>query len=236
MNSKNKIVQTGKKDRKKSIIKLAFFLIILASAILLIQATGVSRFLDKDNLQSWIESFGSLGPIVYISIYSVAPSLFLPGVPLTIAGGVAFGPLYGTIYTIIGATIGASVAFLVARYFARSQVEQLISGRLEELDKGVEKKGWVFVAITRLIPLFPFNLLNYAFGLTKIRFAHYAIASFIFMLPGTAAYVIFSSSFLDVLRGKLSFEFILGLILVITVSIVPVLYKKVKNNNHSQNI
>lgn len=231
MNSKKETISAGKEGRKKSIIKLAFFLIILVLIIVIINATGVSRYLDKDTLQAWIESFGYLGPIIYIAIYSVAPSLFLPGLPLTIVGGLVFGPLYGTIYTIIGATIGASVAFLVARYFARSQVEQLIKGRLKELDEGVEKKGWVFVAITRLIPLFPFNLLNYAFGLTKIKFVHYVVASFIFMLPGTVAYVVFSSSFLDILKGKVSFEFILGLILIITVSIAPVLYKKIKNKN-----
>ena len=228
MKSEREAIENKRESKKKSVIKLLLFVLGLASIIILINLTGVGGYLDKDVIQTWIEGFGYLGPLVYISIYSITPSLFLPGAPLTVAGGVVFGPIYGTIYTIVGATIGASVAFLVARYFARNQVEHLISGRLKELDEGVEKKGWIFVAITRLIPLFPFNLLNYAFGLTKIKFSHYVLASFIFMLPGTAAYVIFSSSFLDILKGQISFEFILGLILIITVSIAPIYYKKTR--------
>lgn len=193
-----------------------------------VRLTGVGEYLDREKLQAWIEGFGAWGPIVFILIYSIAPSLFLPGLPITIVAGLAFGPFYGTVYTIIGATIGASLAFLVARYFAREHIENLVSGRLKLIDEGVEKKGWMFVAITRLIPLFPFNLLNYAFGLSKVKFTHYVIASFIFMLPGTAAYVIFSSSILDLMKGRISPELIIGLILIVIFSLLPVIYRRYK--------
>lgn len=222
-------------DKKKSIFKLGIFILIIASIVMAIRFSGIDQYLDKEYLQNWISSFGPWGPVVYIGFYSVAPSLFLPGLPLTVAGGVIFGPLFGTIYTIIGATIGASLAFLIARYFARSQIEALLSGKLKMIDEGVEKKGWIFVAITRLIPLFPFNLLNYGFGLTKVKFSHYVIASFVFMLPGTAAYVILSSSLLDVLKGEISIEFIIGLVLVLLVSFIPLLYKKFKKESLSSN-
>jgi uncharacterized membrane protein YdjX (TVP38/TMEM64 family) len=106
--------------------------------------------------------------------------------------------------------------------------ENLLEGKLKKIDEGVEKKGWVYVAVTRLIPVFPFNLLNYAFGLTKIRFSHYAITSFICMFPATAAYVVLSSSLLDLLKGKVSPQLIIGIALLATVSAVPFIYNKLK--------
>jgi uncharacterized membrane protein YdjX (TVP38/TMEM64 family) len=113
---------------------------------------------------------------------------FLPGLVFTLAGGVLFGPLYGTLYNLSGATLGATLAFLAARYIASDWVAQRTGKRLRQLVTGVEKEGWRFVAFVRLVPLFPFNLLNYALGLTNIRLSHYIISSFIFMTPGGAAY------------------------------------------------
>lgn len=214
---------------KKAVVKLIIAAAILIIFITTIRLTGLTGYLDKDMLQVWVKGFGVWGPVVYIIIYSITPALFLPGLPVTVAGGLVFGPVYGTLYAIIGATIGASFAFFIARYFARDFVENLLKGRFKTIDEEVEKRGWVYVAITRLIPLFPFNLLNYAFGLTKIKFLHYAVASFIFMLPATAAYVIFSSSIFDILKGRLSKEVIIGIILIVIVSIIPVLYKRLRN-------
>ena len=116
-------------------------------------------------------------------------ALLLPGLPLDLAAGIAFGPVWGTIYSILGATGGATVAFLVARTVARDWVEERLSGRLARIKAGVEGEGWRFVAFVRLVPIIPFNLLNYALGLTRIRLVPYVIASFVFMLPATVAYV-----------------------------------------------
>lgn len=215
---------------KQPTVKIFIFAVLIITSIIIIRITGLDDYLDKDKLQTYVKGFGMWGPLLYILIFSIAPSFFLPGLPITIAGGLAFGPIYGTIYTIIGATIGASIAFLVARYFARGFVEGLFREQplLQTIDKGIEKKGWLFVAITRLIPIFPFNLLNYAFGLTKIKFSHYVIASFFCMLPATAAYVVFSSSIFDILKGNISVELIIGIVLIAAVSIIPVIYKKRK--------
>lgn len=210
------------KKRIRFIILLAF---IIAS-IAIIRITGLDEYLDQERLRAWISGYGAWGPIAYILLYSVAPSLMLPGLPITVAGGILFGPVGGTIYTSIGATIGASAAFLIARYMGRGWVEEMLKeGRWKELDMEVEKRGWKIVAFTRLIPLFPFNLLNYAFGLTKIRFSHYMAASFVFMLPGITAYVVLSSSLLDLLKGRASKEFVIGLALIIILSIVVMAYK-----------
>ena len=129
-----------------------------------------------------------VAPLLFILIYALGTVLFLPGSVLTLAGGALFGPLWGTLYNLAGATLGASLAFLVARYLAGDWVEQRASGRLRRLKQGVEQEGWRFVAFVRLVPLFPFNLLNYALGLTRIRLLDYALASFIFMAPGALAY------------------------------------------------
>lgn len=211
-------------------VKGGILVVFLVTATMLLKYTDIARYLDPEGLKAWISGLGPWGPIAYILIYSIVPALLFPGTPLTIAGGILFGPVAGSIYTAIGATIGASVAFLISRYMARELVVKLLKDRrLNTLDKEVEKQGWKIVAFTRLIPLFPFNLLNYAFGLTNIRFSHYVIATFIFMLPAIIAFVVFSSSLLDLLRGKISTEFLIGLILVIIVSAIPIIYKKIKH-------
>jgi uncharacterized membrane protein YdjX (TVP38/TMEM64 family) len=215
-------------NQTRSLLKLFIFIAILASVVIAVKAFGLNQYLEKDRLQSWINGFGSAGPIAYVILFSITPSLFLPGLPVTVAGGIAFGPLWGTIYASIGSTIGACLAFLIARYFARSQIENLLTGRLQAIDEGVKKNGWIFVATTRLIPLFPFNLLNYAFGLTKIRFKTYAITSWLCMLPATIAYTVFSSSLLDVLHGRVSKELIIGATLIAIVSSISIIYKMQK--------
>lgn len=201
----------------------------VVAAFVSVRFFGLVEYLDRDRLRLWVDGFGVWGPLVYILVYSIAPSLMMPGLALTVVGGVLFGPVRGSIYVMAGATIGASVAFLIARHMGREWVEGVVKGgRLEELDAKVERQGWKIVAFTRLIPLFPFNFLNYAFGLTKIKFSHYLIATFVFMIPGAVAYVVFSSSILDLLKGGISLEFVIGAVLVVMISLAAYLYKKYK--------
>ena len=143
---------------------------------------------DAAVLEAWINDAGVLAPIVFVLIYALATVFFLPGSVITLAGGALFGPTLGTFYNLTGATLGAVLAFLISRYLASDWIADKAGGRLKQLINGVEGEGWHFVAFVRLVPLFPFNLLNYALGLTKIRFLHYLIATYVFMLPGTIAY------------------------------------------------
>jgi uncharacterized membrane protein YdjX (TVP38/TMEM64 family)/rhodanese-related sulfurtransferase len=143
---------------------------------------------DAAALQAWTRDAGAAAPLLFMVVYAVATVLFLPGSVLTLAGGALFGPVLGTFYNLTGATLGAALAFLVARYLARDWVEQRVGGRLGQLKRGVDGEGWRFVAFVRLVPLFPFNLLNYALGITRIRFTHYLIATYVCMLPGALAY------------------------------------------------
>lgn len=169
-------------------------------ALVLLAAVGVAFWFrdqfDIATVQQWLAILsgesesgrGFIAPLIFMLIYAIATVLFLPGSVLTLTGGALFGPVLGTFVNLTGATLGAGVSFLVARYLASDQVETKAGGRLKRLKQGVEHEGWRFVAFTRLVPLFPFNLLNYALGLTRIRFAHYLLASYICMLPGAFAY------------------------------------------------
>lgn len=213
--------------KKKPPIKPLLMFAFLAAAIFAVHASGITSYLDQERLRSLIAPYGRLAPALYVAVYALAPVLFLPGLPITVAGGILFGPVWGVVYAITGATIGASLAFLVARYAARDWVAAKLTGeRWRKLDRDVERHGWKVVAFTRLIPLFPFNLLNYAFGLTKVPFRHYVAASFICMLPACIAYIVFSSSLLDLIRGKVSANAVIGIILIVAVSFIPVLYRR----------
>src|SRR3972149_11621495 len=114
--------------------KIKFLLLItfIIAAVVSIKASGLDRYLDQERRRTWISSYGAWGPIAYIIFYSIAPSLMLPGVPITVVGGVLFGPFGGTIYTSIGATIGASIAFLISRYLGRGWVEAMLKDRWKE--------------------------------------------------------------------------------------------------------
>ena len=162
--------------------------------LFIVIAIGISlSFFYRDQInptgiQNWIESAGHAAPILFMGIYVLSTILFLPGSLLTLLGGALFGPIWGTLYNLIGATTGAMISFLISRYLASGWIEKKTAGKTQQLIKGVESEGWRFVAFTRLVPIFPFNLLNYALGLTKISFSQYSIATLIFMLPGALAY------------------------------------------------
>lgn len=168
--------------------RLLRVLLILGLAVGIAVAVVYRDRFDVAALEVWINDAGVLAPIVFMFIYAMATVLFLPGSILTLAGGALFGPVLGTFYNLTGATLGATVAFLISRYLASDWVEDKAGGKVKQLINGVEGEGWRFVAFVRLVPLFPFNLLNYALGLTKIRFLHYLIATYVFMLPGAIAY------------------------------------------------
>ena len=214
---------------KKRSWKPLIILALLIAAVAGVQLTGATQYLQQEKLQSLIASYGVLAPVIYILIYSLAPVLFLPGLPITIVGGIVFGPFWGVVYAITGATVGASLAFLVARYVARDWVSSKLTGpKWEKLDSEVAQHGWKVVAFTRLIPAFPFNLLNYAFGLTKVSFVSYAVTSFFCMLPACIAFIVFSSSLLGLITGKVSPAALLGIGLIAAVSLIPVAYRKFK--------
>ena len=139
-------------------------------------------------LYAWLASLGPWAPIGYVALYAIGTVAFVPGVVFVLAGGALFGPLWGSLWSLVGATLGATLAFLVARYIVGGWVARRAGGLLKRLIDGVDAEGWRFIAFVRLVPLFPFNLSNYALGLTRIPLVHYVIASLICMAPGAVAY------------------------------------------------
>ncbi|MCK9375172.1 MAG: TVP38/TMEM64 family protein [Syntrophobacterales bacterium] len=216
-----------RKKRKASLIRPLLFLLLLA-LVIAVQYVHPEQYLDKERLRQLGAAHGILLPLVYLIVWTVGP-LFMPGLPITLAGGILFGPFWGVVYTVFGATFGAGLVFLVARYLARDWVAERLSGtRLMSLDDKVARHGWKVVAISRLIPVFSFSLLNYAFGLTRVAFWPYLGATFVCMLPTTIAYVYFSSNILDIFAGRISPGLIIGVVLVSAVSLIPLVYKKWK--------
>jgi uncharacterized membrane protein YdjX (TVP38/TMEM64 family) len=178
------------KERRRSGGKIAVYCLAagLGIFVLLLLGNQVGRYLP--GFAKWVAGLGIWGPVVFILGYAVATVAFAPGWILTLAAGAIFGLVFGTIWTFLGATLGASAAFLVARYAARRAIERRIAGnpRFAAIDRAVGREGFKIVALLRLSPVFPFNLLNYALGLTRVRFLDYLLACFA-MLPGTLLYV-----------------------------------------------
>ncbi|MCH8017540.1 MAG: TVP38/TMEM64 family protein [Acidobacteria bacterium] len=179
--------------QSKSIRK--WVLALLAVAFLLV----FLYFLDVQELfqvaLAWISDLGPWGPVFFIVFYILATVLFLPGLIPTMAAGVLFGVIRGTLLVSISSISGATLAFLIGRYLAREWVAAMIRGnqKFEAIDAAVAEEGWKIVGLTRLSPVFPFNLLNYAFGLTQVSLKDYFLASWIGMLPGTVMYVYIGS-------------------------------------------
>ena len=212
---------------KNKLLRSLLFLALLVGVVLAVLYRD--RF-DAQALATWTENAGPAAPLLFMLIYAVATVLFLPGSVLTLAGGALFGPVLGTFYNLTGATLGATLAFLVSRYLASDWVAARTGGRLKQLINGVEGEGWRFVAFVRLVPLFPFNLLNYALGLTRIPLLHYVIASYICMLPGAIAYTYLGYAGREAVAGGegLIQKGLLALALLAAVAFLPRLIGKLR--------
>ena len=166
-------------------------ILISVVAVLFVSA----RFLELGDrigdLRGWIESFGEWGILVFSALYIAGVVAALPGSAITAAAGVIFGSVTGVILVSISSTAGAGLSFLIARYFARDAVSEKLSKRetFRRLDTLTEEHGTAIVALTRLVPIFPFNILNYGFGLTRVKFRDYIFWSWLCMLPGTIFYI-----------------------------------------------
>lgn len=169
---------------------LAAVTVIVLTLLAVFDVRGAFR-----EVLSLIERLGVWGPILFIVVYVIATVLFLPGSILTLGAGAVFGVVWGSVVVSVASTLGATAAFLVGRNLARDWVAAKIEGNgtFAALDRAVAQEGWKIVVLTRLSPAFPFTLLNYAFGLTRVKLGHYVFASWIGMMPGTVLYVYLGS-------------------------------------------
>ncbi len=174
---------------KKSLAPIIILAVVIVAIIVLAVIFDANVYLLQ--AMEWIRGIGAVGVLVYIGLYIVLTVLAIPGSILTLGAGAVYGVLYGSIYVSIASTLGATAAFLAGRYIARDSVAARIEGnaRFAAIDEAVGKEGWKIVGLTRLSPVFPFNALNYAYGLTNVSLRDYFFASWIGMMPGTVMYV-----------------------------------------------
>jgi uncharacterized membrane protein YdjX (TVP38/TMEM64 family) len=161
---------------------------LLACAGVAVGICGVEIGITPEVLETKIAGLGMWAPIGFVLLYSVATVAVIPGGIFDLLGGALFGPFYGTLLDLTGGSLGAAFAFLVARYVARDWLEAWAGPRLQGVMRSVDAEGWRFVAFVRLVPIFPYNIVNYLLVLTRIPFHHYLLATIVFMFPSTIAY------------------------------------------------
>jgi uncharacterized membrane protein YdjX (TVP38/TMEM64 family) len=197
-------------------------LLLLSAILAIIIASRIFGMGDRlEEVRDWIESLGFWGPAVFVFIYTFTTVAALPGSVMSVAAGSLFGPLAGVIVVWLGAVAGASLAFLISRYFARDSVERWLTSheKFQHLDELSGRYGSVLVAFTRLVPIFPFVLLNYGFGLTRISFRTYLFWTALCIIPGDILYVVGSAALFEgISEGRIPW----GLIVIVAVAAVIV--------------
>jgi uncharacterized membrane protein YdjX (TVP38/TMEM64 family) len=210
--------QQREKKRKKARFKSIIILVILMALIIGGAVSGIGKHLAR--LKEWINDFGVWSPLIFILIYAAATVAAVPGSALTLIAGSIFGSVKGVLVVSIASTLGASLAFLVSRYVMRNSIVEWLSDnkKFQSLDRLTEQHGNIMVAFTRLVPLFPFNLLNYGFGLTKVPLMTYVLWSWMCMLPGTILYVVGGDAISKALEeGKPPWVLIIVLAIVLVI-------------------
>ena len=203
------------KNRKKLVAIPAFGL--LAAACIY-----AGTVITPQQLQQFISAAGNGAAFAYIGLFALLPAFFFPVAVLALAGGLLFGLWWGSVYTFLGAMLNCTLMFLLARYVGRERVEQLLRSRLspfwqEKLKTLEGRSGFLLLVILRLIPAVPYNLINYAFGLTGMKFTSYLIGSAIGIIPGTLAFINIGDKALDVTSPDFWIAMgLLGLLLVVT--------------------
>ena len=202
---------------------------------LAIAALAVCAFFFQQNesaIINWIETLGLIAPIFFLLLYCLATLLFLPTMMLTLAGGVIFGPVLGTLFNLLGATFGAVCAFCISRYCVSERLARTKNTRIRNLISGVESQGWQFLALLRLIPIIPFNLVNYGLGVTRIKYSHYVIVTVVFLIPTEIIFTYFGYAGMDLLTHPREFYKGTGLILLPCLTVLLLIYFLLKRHKH----
>ncbi|MGL4392157.1 MAG: TVP38/TMEM64 family protein [Fusobacteriaceae bacterium] len=216
---------------KKWIKLIAVIFIVAILVFALIKSGAIEYLKDREKMQQLIDGLGVWGPLVYIVLFTLVTLTCVSTVPIAVVGGLVFGPVLGIIYTAIGAGIGLSCSFLIARYLAKKSLEEKFgnSDVFKKINNGVKNDGWFILAVTRFLPIFPFGIQNYVYGLTPIGFVQYAILSTLFILPGISIFVILAGAIAsgDMKLAMQRFFIACGLLLVLTI-LTKIIAKKSK--------
>jgi uncharacterized membrane protein YdjX (TVP38/TMEM64 family) len=197
------------------------------------------EYFTQDNLilfADWFQSLGAWGIMLYLVIYSIGPVFGIPAIPLTLLGGMLFGPVWGAALAITGATIADSLGFLLARYAGRDFIEPRLGKSIERVKRGVEEEGWRFVAFLRLTPIFPFGVVSYLMGLTRISFGVYALTTFLCLIPAASAYAYLGHAGRQALLAGQIKQILIGIAVVSAVAFLPLFVRRVMNSKAAQSM
>ncbi|MCC0707907.1 TVP38/TMEM64 family protein [Clostridioides sp. ES-S-0190-01] len=179
------------------------------------------RGITAEQIRQYVQSYGNYAPFVYILIFSILPITFFPVPVLALAGGLAFGLWKGTLYTIIGAGVNSAIMFMMAKVLAKDAITKFLKNRLSPslwklFMEADEKRGFFIIFVLRLIPITPYNLINYGAGLTNIRFSSYMFATLIGILPGTLVFLNIGDKAIDITNPSFIISIVLLFLLIIT--------------------
>jgi uncharacterized membrane protein YdjX (TVP38/TMEM64 family) len=223
-------------SRKKAIIKAAVFVIFIILAVYVIRFTPVKEFLTREALSRFLETAGIWAPLAFVAVYTAGICLFVPGTVLTALGAAIFGPYWGFLYVWIGAMVGATAAFWIGRTLGREFAASLIGDRLKKYDDAIERNGFATVLYLRLI-YFPFTLMNFGMGLTKVRFWDYLWGTGLGILAGTFILTFFVGTLKEVWAGGsweelISFKVFFSVGLFIFSLFIPKIIGKLRKESH----
>jgi uncharacterized membrane protein YdjX (TVP38/TMEM64 family) len=223
-----------KKNYGGLVVKLVIGILIVAGVWWIAKCQCVNlKPLAPAAARDYIQSFGRMAILAYIIAYALNTISILPPIaPLSLAAGLAFGELWGAIYLMIGAMIGTSATFMISRYFGRSLIEKMLKGKFKGLDEKLAKNGFMTILFFRVIPLMPYEALNYAGGLSKIKFKDYFLATFLGLIPGVIIAAFFGGRLGEIknMRDILTSKFLIAVGLIIIIMAVPVIYQMAQKN------
>jgi uncharacterized membrane protein YdjX (TVP38/TMEM64 family) len=221
-------------DKKilKNLIRLSLGILVVLGIWWIVKCQCLNiKNITPAAIRDYIQGFGSLAAVVYIVAYVLNTISVMPPIAaLSLTAGLVFGSVWGAIYLMIGAMIGTSCTFFISRFFGRRLIEKFIKGRFKNFDEVLEKKGFLAVLFFRVVPVIPYEVLNYLGGFSKMRFKHYFFATFLGLIPG----VIIATFFGDALGGiksvkdLFSIKFAIALGALILIILVPIIYQYVK--------
>lgn len=214
-----------------AVVKLVIFVFIALAVAAAFKYTGIGYYFGREFIETTLGRLGVWAPVGFVLIYAAGTILGVPGTIMTILGGILFGSLLGTALVVIGATAGACCAFLVARFLARDFIAEKFGSApwFKRLDQGIREEGIYFILFVRLVPLFPFNGLNFATGLTNVRFRDYLLGTFIGIIPASFIFVNAAAQAAEAAAGeKAGPGLFVSLALLGMLALLPVVYRRYK--------
>lgn len=200
---------------------------LLLSALIVSSGVLLQKYWDITRVHVFIESYGVLASFIFVGMYVIATLSLLPAAFMGFVGGYIFGFSHGLLLNIIGSSIGAVCAFMVGRYIATDWVKGKLNRESRQMLQGVESMGWKFVALFRLTPIVPFDILNFAIGITNLRVWHYFWSSVVFMLPGMITYTYLGNLGLELFIGQPRLLLLKASIIIAVLALIVIFLPKI---------